>query len=65
MIKLYDSGVYLLHGSEIVENAEEAGAVPDRRYPVRMRRRIRWLTGFWRRIILPGTWKSFRSNLIS
>ena len=26
MIKLYDSGVYLLHGSEIVENAEEAGA---------------------------------------
>ena len=24
MIKLYDSGVYLLHGSEIVENAEEA-----------------------------------------
>ena len=47
MIKLYDSGVYLLHGSEIVENAEEAGARTDRRYPVRMRRRIRWLTGFW------------------
>ena len=25
MIKLYDKGVYLLHGTEIVENSENAG----------------------------------------
>ena len=43
MIKLYDNGVYLLNGTEIVESPEEAPE-PGRKYPGKRRLSRPWPT---------------------
>ena len=60
MINLYDSGVYLVNGTEIVaDGADAAAELKAKTGKVKSRRRRgRLLTGFWRSIIHPGTWKS-------
>ena len=53
MLKLYDKGVYLLNGTEIVEELH------------RKLQRIQWHITFWQRITPREIWSVCRSNSIS
>lgn len=64
MIKLYDKGVYLVNGTEIVEDTKDAvqalqskcGKAPSKEE----QQGAQWLMAFWRRIIHPAIWKISR-----
>jgi len=62
MVKLYDKGVYLLNGTEIVESCEE---VAEEKFPEKKQPKKQWLIIFYLNIIHPVIWTDCRLNLIS
>lgn len=65
MLKLYDKGVYLLNGTEIVEEKEAVAAKTGKDVTPQELQRIRWHITFWQRIIPQEIWIVCRSSSIS
>ena len=67
MIKLFDNGAYLLHGTELVEDNAEAGAVLASKLGSAQRKRhqrTHLLTEYWLSITHLTIWRILRSNSI-
>ncbi len=57
-MKLYNSGVYLVNGRDIVEELEIRS-----RYLEKMQPEIQWHTASWKHTTFLETCRNFRSNL--
>lgn len=60
MVKLYEGGAYLVHGTHLVpeKEAEKVAALTEKRQIKRKQEKGQWHTQFWRIITLPEIWKT-------
>ena len=66
MVKLYDRGMYLLNGTEIVESCEEVAAKTGRKsFQKKKQPKKQWLTIFYLSIIHPVIWTDLQIKLIN
>lgn len=59
-MKLYDSGIYLVNGRDIVEEENMTQPVSEKKQP-----EIQWLMVSWKHTILPEICRNCRLNLTS